>query len=186
VPEPSAEDIAMMKEKIQDALCEQINAEIYSSYLYLSMSAHFESANLKGLAHFMRIQAQEELVHVVKFFDFIHSRQGCVTLKPVEGPPTEWASPLDAFEAAYRHEGVITERIHKLVDLCLKHSDHATNQFLQWFVSEQVEEEANADDVVQKLKLMGKDGQGLFLIDRELATRVFTPPPGFGGAPAAA
>jgi ferritin len=170
----------MLKNKMQKALCEQINAEIYSSYLYLAMSAYFESVNLKGFASWMRIQAEEELVHVVKFFDFIHSRNGRVSLDGVAGPPSEWESPRAAFEAAYKHETEITERIHKLVDLALEHSDHPTHQMLQWFVAEQVEEETNADDIVQKLKLVGHEGYGLFMLDRELATRVFTMPAGAG------
>jgi ferritin len=174
----------MLKNKMQKALCEQINAEIYSSYLYFSMSAYFESLNLKGFAHWMTIQAQEELVHVVKFFDYVHSRNGRVTLDAVAGPPSEWESPRAAFEAAYQHETTITERIHKLVDLALEHSDHPTHQMLQWFVAEQVEEEANADEIVQKLKLVGNEGYGVFMLDRELATRVFTMPAGMtiGGA----
>jgi ferritin len=144
------------------------------------MSAYFESCNLKGFARWMKIQAEEELVHSLKLFDFIHSRNGRVSLDTVAAPPTEWDSPLGAFEAAYEHETEITERIHKLVDLALEHSDHPTHQMLQWFVAEQVEEEANADDIVQKLKLVGKEGYGLFMLDRELATRMFTLPTGAG------
>jgi ferritin len=166
----------MLKEKMQDALNDQLNAELFSGYLYLSMSAYFESINLVGFASWMRIQAQEELSHGMKFFDYIQERGGRALLAPVEGPKADWDSPLDAFEEAYQHETVITDRINKLVDLSIELSDHATNNFLQWFVAEQVEEEASADEVVQRLKLIGKDGAGLFMLDREMATRVFTPP----------
>jgi ferritin len=172
----------MLKEKMQAALCDQINAELYSSYLYLAMAAHFESINLRGAAAWMRVQAQEELTHMMKFYDFVNERGGKVTLQPVDGPPSEWDSTLAAFEAAYEHECYITERINKLVDLSLELSDHATNNFLQWFVAEQVEEESSVDDVVQQLKLAGDQGQGLFMIDRELAGRTFTPPATEAGA----
>lgn len=165
----------MISEKIQEAFNEQINAELYSSYLYLSMSAHFESANLPGFASWMRCQAQEEVVHAMKFYAFLNERGGTVRLKPIEGPPTEWASPLSAFEAAYEHEQKVTGLINDLVDLAIQEKDHASNNFLQWFVAEQVEEEASADEVVQKIKLAGDQGGGLFLLDRELGQRVFTP-----------
>ena len=166
----------MIKEKIQEALNKQLNAEYYSSYLYLSMAAYFESMNLKGFAHWMRVQTQEEMVHVMKFYDYLIERGGKVTLSPIEGPPTKWSSPLTAFEHAYQHEQKVTGLINDLVDLAMSEQDHATNNFLQWFVSEQVEEEASTDEVVQKLKLIGKDSGGLFMLDRELAQRVFTPP----------
>ena len=166
----------MLDEKIQIALNQQLNAELYSSYLYLSMSAYFQSVNLSGFANWMRIQAQEELVHAMKFYDFINERGSRVMLQPVEGPPTEWSSPLDAFENAYRHEQKVTGLINDLVNLAVKERDHATNIFLQWFVTEQVEEEASADGVVQKLKLLGDASGGLFMLDREMGQRVFTPP----------
>lgn len=170
--------IAMISKKLQDALNDQLNAELYSSYLYLSMSAYFQSANLAGFAGWMRIQAQEELVHVMKFYDYIGERGGKVTLGAVDGPPTEWKSPLAAFEQAYAHEQMVTGRINDLVNLAIDERDHATNGFLQWFVTEQVEEEATADAVVQKLKLIGDDGGGMFMVDQEMGARVFTPPAG--------
>ncbi len=166
----------MIKEKIQDALNEQINAELYSSYLYLSMSAYFESINLKGFASWMRVQTQEELVHAMKFYDYLIERGGKVVLSSIESPPTEWPSPLAVFEQAYQHEQKVTGLINELVDLAIAEKDHATNIILQWFVSEQVEEEASADEVVQKIKLMGDARGGIFMLDRELAQRVFTPP----------
>ncbi len=170
--------IAMISKKLQDALNDQLNAELYSSYLYLSMSAYFQSANLAGFAGWMRIQAQEELVHVMKFYDYVGERGGKVTLGAVDGPPTEWKSPLAAFEQAYAHEQMVTGRINDLVNLAIDERDHATNGFLQWFVTEQVEEEATADAVVQKLKLIGDDGGGMFMVDQEMGARVFTPPAG--------
>jgi ferritin len=166
-----------MKEKMQEAINEQINAEIYSAYLYYSMASYFESLSLKGFAHWMRLQVLEELTHAQKFTAFAHDRGAKVVMRQVEGPPSEWASPLEAFESTYRHEQEVTSRINRLVDLALKESDHATYNFLQWFVGEQVEEEASADEIVQKLKLVGKAEGGLFLVDQELSQRAFTPPP---------
>jgi len=167
----------MLNEKMHKALCEQLNRELYSGYIYLSMSSYFEALNLTGFASWMRVQAQEELVHAMKFFDFIQERGHQALLAPIEGPPTEWDSPAAAFANAFEHEVFISKSINKLVDLSLELSDHATNSFLQWFVTEQVEEEASADEVVQRLKLVGSDGPGLFMLDREMATRTFTPAP---------
>lgn len=167
----------MMNEKIREAFNKQINAELYSSYLYLSMSAYFEAINLPGFAQWMRCQAQEEIVHAMKFFGFVNERGGTVVLSAIDGPPTSWQSPLNAFEEAYGHEGKVTGMINDLVDLAIQEKDHASNNFLQWFVAEQVEEEGSADGVVQSLKLAGSQGGGLFMIDRELGKRVFTPPP---------
>jgi ferritin len=168
--------MTMLNQKIEAALNKQLNAELYSSYLYLSMSAYFQSTNLPGFANWMRVQAQEELVHAMKFYDFINERGGHVMLQQIEGPPKEWSSPLDAFENAYKHEQKVTGLINDLVNLATGEGDHATNIFLQWFVTEQVEEEASADEVVQKLKLMGDASGGLFMLDREMGQRVFTPP----------
>ncbi len=165
----------MLNPKTQDALNEQINAELYSAYLYLSMSAYFESENLKGMAHWMRIQGQEELGHVMRFFDFINERDGRVLLTQIESPKTEWTSPLDAFEDAYRHECKISGLINGLVDLALAERDHAANSFLQWFVTEQIEEESAAQEIVGKLKLAGDNGAILFMVDAELAQRPVPP-----------
>jgi ferritin len=166
----------MVNKKIEGALNQQLNAELYSSYLYLSMSAYFQSIKLPGFANWMRVQAQEELVHAMKFYDFINERGGRVMLQQVKAPPAEWSSPLDVFENAYKHEQKVTGLINDLVNLAIGEKDHATNIFLQWFVTEQVEEEASADEVVQKLKLVGKDSGGLFMLDGEMGQRVFTPP----------
>ncbi|MCK4600971.1 MAG: ferritin [Phycisphaerae bacterium] len=167
----------MIDKKIQDAFNDQINAETYSAYLYWSMANYFESINLAGSANWMLCQAQEEMVHATKFADFINERSGRVLLKAIDAPPIDWDSPLAVFEAAYSHEQKVTALINKLVDLADEVGDHASKIFLQWFVTEQLEEESSADAVVQKLKLMADAPGGLFMLDRELATRVFTPPP---------
>ena len=166
----------MLSQKMQQALNDQINAEYYSSYLYLAMAAHCEAVNLDGFGNWLRVQAQEEMFHAMKFFDFVLERGGRVELKAIEAPPAQWDSPLAIFEATLKHEQHVTALINKLVDLAIAESDHATGAFLQWFVNEQVEEEANADAVLQQLKLMQDAPGGLFMMDRELATRTFTPP----------
>jgi ferritin len=166
----------MIGKKMEEALNEQINAEFYSAYIYLAMAAYFEGQNLQGCAAWMRTQVQEESAHAMKFYDFVNERGGRVVLKAVQQPPKEWKSPLDAFEAAYEHEQYITDRINKLVDLAITEKDHATNSFLQWFVNEQVEEETSVDTVVQNLKMAEKAPGAMFMIDRELGQRTFTPP----------
>ena len=166
----------MLKKEMEQALNDQINAELYSSYLYLSMAAYCDSLSLSGFSNWFKIQAQEEVTHAMKFFNFVSERGGRVQLKPIEGPQTEWESPLAAFEATYKHETHVTELLNKPVDLSIKLSDHAANTMLQWFVAEQVEEEAGADEIVQHLRLVKGEGHGLFLIDRELGQRVFTQP----------
>ncbi|HQQ00256.1 MAG TPA: ferritin [bacterium] len=166
----------MIDKKMLNAINDQINAEMFSAYLYLSMSAYFENTSLRGFANWMRVQAQEEMVHAMKFFDYVIERGGRAVLKAIEAPADEWASPVAAFEAAYEHEQKVTARINKLVDIAVELRDHATNAFLQWFVTEQVEEEASASEIVDKLKLIGEARGGLFMMDRELAARVFTPP----------
>ncbi len=164
----------MLTPKIQDALNKQINAELFSSYLYLSMSAWLESQGFKGMANWVRIQVQEENIHVMKFFDFVLERDGRVLLEAIEGPKTEWSSPLELFQEVCEHEAKVTGLINKLVDLSVAESDHAANTFLQWFVTEQVEEESTARDVRDKLKLAGDSGAVLYMIDQELSKR---PPP---------
>ncbi len=166
----------MISKKMEKALNAQVNAELYSAYLYLSMESYFQSLNLNGFASWMRVQTQEEVSHAIKIYDFINERGGRALLKGIEGPPTEWKSPLAVFEASYAHEQKVTGLINDLVDLAIKEKDHATNSFLQWFVNEQVEEEASADAIVQQLKMMEKAPGGMFMLDRELGQRVFTPP----------
>ena len=161
----------MLSDKMQDALNGQLNAEFYSSYLYLSMNAYFKSVNLDGFANWMYYQVQEELAHSMKLYDFINQRGGKVKLLQIEAPSTEWGSPLAVFEATLEHEQKVTALINELVELALAEHDHATNIFLQWFVSEQVEEEESVSGVLEQLKLMGEAKGGLFMIDRELAKR---------------
>jgi ferritin len=166
----------MISQKMQDALNEQVNAELYSAYMYLSMATYFGSNSLNGFANWMQIQTQEEVSHAMKIYKYVEERMGRVTLKAIDGPPTEWKSPLAAFEAVFAHEQKVTGMINSLVDLAIKENDHATRGFLQWFVDEQVEEESSADAIVQQLKLM-KDAPGaLYMLDKEMARRVFTPP----------
>ena len=166
----------MIGKKMEDALNEQINAELYSAYLYLAMAAYFDAENLSGFASWMRVQTQEETAHAMKIFDFVSERGGRVVLKAIEEPAKEWKSPLAAFKASYEHEQYITGRINDLVNLAIKEKDHASNAFLQWFVSEQVEEETSVDSVVQQLKMAEKAPGALFMMDRELGGRTFTPP----------
>ncbi len=166
----------MISKKVLDAFNNQINAELYSAYLYYSMKAYFEELSLTGFANWMDIQIQEELAHVTKFTNFINERGGRVVPKAIDCPPIEWDSPMTAFEATYVHEQSVSESINNLVDIAIAENDHASKIFLDWFVSEQVEEESSVNSVVQKLKLMKDSPHGLFLIDRELAQRVFTPP----------
>ncbi len=170
----------MLKPKMQDALNKQMNEEFFSAYLYLQMSAWFQSVNLPGLSSWMRIQTQEEVVHAMKLYDFINGRGGSAELQAIAAPQAEWESPLAAFEAALTHEQHITGCIDKLMDEARANSDHASEIFLQWFVTEQVEEEASADEVVQKLKLVADAPGGVYLLDQELGARVFTPPAAAG------
>lgn len=167
----------MLSERMRDALNEQLNKEIYSAYLYLSMSAHSTFIGLKGFANWFMVQYQEEMLHAMKIYDYVNSQGGKVKLKEVAQPPTDFGSPLEMFEKTLEHEKFVTQRINNLVNLAIEEKDHATNIFLQWFVTEQIEEEANDNEIIAKLKLVAKDANGLFMMDNELATRVFTPPP---------
>jgi ferritin len=167
----------MIGKKMEEALNGQINAELYSAYLYLSMEAYFECENLAGFSNWMRIQTQEELVHAMKIYDYVAERGGRVVLRAIEQPPAKWDSPLGVFEAVYEHEQKVTGLINDLVNLAVEEKDHATNSFLQWFVTEQVEEEDNASTVLGQLKLIKDSPQALFMMDKEMGQRVFTPPP---------
>jgi ferritin len=161
----------MLNKKIQDAFNAQLTAEYHSSYLYLAMCAYFEENNFRGMASWMKHQAQEEMEHALKFFDQIIERGGSVKLSAIDAPPNKWKSPLDAFESAYKHECMISGRINDLADLATKENDHASNVFLQWFVTEQVEEESSVLEIVEKLKLIGDHMPGLFMIDAKLGQR---------------
>ena len=166
----------MLSPRMEEALNKQINAELHSAYIYLAMAADLEEKNLPGASSWMKMQVQEELMHARKFFDYINERRGRVTLEAIEAPPGSWESILAIFEAAYKHEVYISGRINDLVELSREEKDNATYNFLQWFVSEQVEEESSTDAVVQKLKLVGDHGHGIFMVNQELGARVFTPP----------
>jgi ferritin len=154
-----------------EAFNEHLNVEFFSAYYYLSMSAYFHNNDLNGFARWMRAQYEEELVHAGKFYDFINNRDGLVHLSQIATPPHKWDNPQDVFEDALKHEQEVTQKIYDLVDLSLEMRDHASNTFLQWFVTEQVEEESTASEIIQQLKLVGNDGNGLFLMDRELGQR---------------
>lgn len=162
----------MINKNVEKALNDQVNAEMYSSYLYLSMSAYFESIDLPGFAQWMKAQAQEEMLHTMKMYDYIIERGGRMVFGAIEAPPAEWDSALDAFGCTLKHEQLVTGLINSLVDVAIAEKDHASNIFLQWFVSEQVEEESTVGSVLQHLKMVGDHGQGLFMMDRELGTRV--------------
>ncbi len=168
----------MIDKKMEKAINGQINAELYSSYLYFSMPAYFDSVNLSGFSHWMRVQAMEEQAHTKKFYDFLTARGGRVTLSSIDAPPTKWKTPLAAFENVLKHEQLVTGLINDLVDISVKIKDHATNSFLMWFVDEQVEEEETADGIVQSLKLNENNPGGLFMIDKEVGQRMFVPPTG--------
>jgi len=162
---------ADMDRKMEEALNKQINAELYSAYLYLSMAAYFDSINLGGFSNWMKVQYQEEVEHAMKFYGFVNECSGRVVLEAIKKPETEWDSPLAVFEATYAHEQKVTSMINDLVDLANEVNDHVASEFLQWFVEEQVEEEASADDIVQKLKLVGDSSNELMTLDRALAAR---------------
>ena len=161
----------MLNPAVQDAMNQQVNAELYSAYLYLSMAADFEGENLRGMAHWMQIQAKEETGHALKFFKYIAERGGRVTLTSIAAPPSKWASPQAVFEEVYKHECHVSSLINKLAELAGAEKDHASAVFLQWFISEQVEEEANASEILHQLKMVGDSKQGLLMLDRHLAQR---------------
>ena len=166
----------MISQKVLDALNEQLNWELYSAYIYLAMESYANDAGLTGLANWMRAQVLEEMSHADKFMSYINQQGGRVELKAIAEPPKDYSSMLDAFEKTLAHEKEVTKKIYALVDLARENKDHATENFLQWYVSEQVEEESSVLEIIQKLRLIGGDGNGLLMIDNQLATRVFTPP----------
>ncbi|MBL7219624.1 MAG: ferritin [Phycisphaerae bacterium] len=166
----------MINQEIQDTLNSQMNFEMYSANIYMSMATWFDAKNLVGFANWMKVQYSEEMFHFTKFYDYINERGGRVLLSGMDAPETEWDSPLAAFENALAHEMIVTGRINDLVIQATEAKDHATVNFLQWFVGEQVEEEASVDGVIQQLKLMEGAPGGLFMLDRELGQRIFTPP----------
>jgi len=163
----------MLKEKMEKALNDQINKELYSSYLYLSMCAYAQSKGMPGVANWMKIQAQEELTHANKFFDYVLERGGKVLLRAIDTVPVEFGGVIEMFEKVLEHEHYITDSINNLADIANEISDHATRSMLLWFINEQVEEEANVLNILDQLKMVEGKGQGLFLIDKDLATRIF-------------
>jgi ferritin len=161
----------MLKEKVETALNNQINEELYSSYLYLSMAAFFENQNFSGFSSWMRIQAQEEYGHAMKIYNYIIQRDGNVRLQKIDAPKATWSSQVEVFEDTLKHEQKVSKSIYDLVELSFAEKDHATNTFLQWFVNEQVEEESTALKIVEKIKLTGDNKGALFILDRELGMR---------------
>jgi ferritin len=160
-----------MDKKLVEELNKQMNAEFYSSYIYLGMAAYFESENLKGFANWMHVQSHEEWGHGMKFYKFLMERGEKVSMPKIDGVETEYPSALKVFEEAYKHEQLVTSLINNLVDLSRKVGDLPTEIFLQWFVTEQVEEEASASEIVEKLKLIGDNMNGLFMMDSQLGNR---------------
>ena len=161
----------MLSKPMQDAINEQIKNEIESAYLYLGMSAHCDTVNLKGTAHWLRVQWQEELSHAMKLFTFVNDRGGRVLLQAIERPPSEFKSLEGIFQLVLTHEQKVTALINRLYDLAVKENDHATQVELQWFVKEQVEEEKNAGEILAQLKMVGESGATLFMLDRQLGAR---------------
>lgn len=161
----------MLKDSVQQALNDQVKNEFYSAHVYLSMCAWFEDQGLPGFASWMRLQYQEELGHGIKIFDFINDRDGKVIIDGVEAPPTTWSSPLDAFQAAHENEKAVSKSIDDLYNLADTENDHATKVMLQWFITEQVEEEASTKQAVDRLKLAGDDSSALLVLDEQLGAR---------------
>ncbi len=161
----------MLTKAVQDALNEQIQKEFYSAYLYLAMSAYCESSSLPGSAKWMRVQAQEETGHGLRIFDFLNDRGARALLRPIAQPPAEFASLLDAFQQALAHEREVTKSIHRLYELAAQENDYATQTMLQWFITEQVEEEKSASLIVEQLKLIGESKASLIMLDHQLGKR---------------
>jgi ferritin len=166
----------MINKRMQDAINEQIKFEIYSANLYLSMSAYIEGKNLKGIAHWLRVQYEEETFHALKLYDYLKNREGQVIIQSIDAPPSEFGTPLETFKKVLEHEQHVTAAINNLYKVAIEENDIAAQIFLQWYVNEQMEEEANASDVIGKMKLIGDRGVDLLYLDTELATRVFVPP----------
>jgi len=166
----------MLKKSVEIALNKQINAEFHSAYLYLSMSSYFQSIGMAGCANWMKVQYQEELAHATHFFDYVLERGGRVELAPIGEVEVNFKNVLQVFEKTLSHEITVTGLINNLMDIAIQESDHATKSFLQWFVDEQVEEEANVEQILNNLKLINGEGQGLLMLDREMQARVFVNP----------
>ena len=161
----------MISKKMQDALNEQVNKEFYSAYLYLAMSAYCDSIGLPGFSKWMRFQYEEEIIHVTKMYDYILEQSGDIHLQQIDEPPKTYGTPLEIFEKALEHEQYVTGRINDLMDIAVEERDYATQTFLQWYVTEQVEEESNVNNVLQPLRMVGEDKGGLMMIDQQLGLR---------------
>jgi ferritin len=169
--ERSSGGYPMISKTLETALSRQVNRELYSAYLYLSMSSYFETVSLKGFAKWMRLQAKEEQMHALKIYDYVVARGGKVTLQDIEAPKSKWASAGKVFEDTYAHEQKVTGMINGLVELAIREKDHATFEMLQWFVKEQVEEEEHASDTLNRIKIIGDVPGHLFCLDQELGKR---------------
>jgi ferritin len=167
--------MTMISKKMEAAINKQIKEELFSSYLYLSMSAYFTNLGLEGFAHWMSVQEKEERDHAMKFYNYLLSQGAEISLQQINEPDHKWKSPLDAFKATLKHEFHITKCINELVDLAEKEKDRATFNFLQWYIDEQVEEEENDRNIIDKLSLIKENSNGLFMLDKDLAARVYTP-----------
>jgi len=161
-----------MDKKLEQAINKQINAEYYSSYLYLSMAAYCEASNLPGIAHWMQMQAKEEMIHVEKFFAFVNDRGGRVLLEAIAKPLTDFASIKDVFQKTLEHEQKVTQSINNLYALARDLNDNAATTFLQWFITEQVEEEKSVSDILGKLRFIKEESMGILMLDQELGARV--------------
>ncbi|WP_372370726.1 ferritin [Candidatus Uabimicrobium sp. HlEnr_7] len=161
----------MLNDQLQEALNRHMNSEFFSSYMYLSMAAYFDSIHYKGFAHWAQEQANEELGHAMKMYQYILDKGGKIVLLPIEGPPTTWDSCLGAFEEVYKHEQKVTQQINSLYEICQENKDYATQTFLHWFITEQVEEESMSSEIVERIKLAGNSNSAVLLIDSELGSR---------------
>jgi len=165
----------MLTKKLQDALNEQINKEFFAEYLYLSMSAYLESIEMEGFANYFNVQAQEEHFHAMKMFNFVHDKGGRVILKSLKEPKSEYNSVVNVIEESLKHERYVTKSINELMDVAIKENDHSVKSFLEWYVDEQVEEEATISRLLAKLKLIKGEGFGLLTLDSQLGARKYTP-----------
>jgi ferritin len=170
-------DRIVLSKVLEEAINQQINKELYSAYLYLSMSAYCETADLPGFAHWMRMQAQEEVIHAMKFFEYVNDRGSRILLQAIDQPPTEWESALAVFQHVLEHEQMVTGLINQLYALAIKENDYASQMELQWFVTEQVEEEKNAGHIVGQLEMIADQTMALLMLDRQMATRLPPQPP---------
>ncbi len=169
----------MLSKKIEEALNEQMNREMYSAYLYMSMSSFCTNKGLKGFANWFMVQYHEEMLHAMKLYEYINHQGGRAVLKAIQQPPSEFESPLDMFTKTLEHEQFITKSINERMELAIAEKDHATQIFLQWYVTEQVEEEGNDNEIISQLQIIKENPQGLLMLDRELAARVTTVPTEF-------